>query len=1299
MAEGNGFLQYIYDKAAANDQYLQSVIPEDDGGTYDSFGDGGFIDSAVNATLSGAGGAIGGFGTYMDQSYGIGGSLADLGMSMQVGRQARRNWSVQEAMNNPLEYIADPNGMVYDAFNTVGSQAPDFAASYLATVATAPIGGVGGVAMKAALTAARAKMALSAASKLGKAISVGSKAGGIGLDAAKFVASKVPNMAGIVTGGFVDAASEAGNTYHAALDNGATQEEALNAMDTDFMDNIGLSTVQNAVSLSMLKGAAKAPYRLLGGAEDVAEDTAKKGILGALSEAGGKVADFADSNIATRFLTRSVPSIAVEGYTEGLQQEFQNNAVHGYDINYNPINMSNDSIEEAGHATFGMLPMGILGAIGRRRGRASSHVGGTNDSEKTVASPIDHVVNQGVQNNVSAPPTSNVSVSDMPMTNSPIESGPIESTPIETTPVDAGELTQGDIDSIVLEAQKQAEAQAAKTATSKAAPPASGRNINDLIAQNMDNPSDTDIAERELYGKDSADYAAYQAIANVLSTETSPLGYNPVHGSANMTASEKADLINAMVNSPELTMINSPKEAAPIADVLETRNNNKVLQNQAQSLVTEKQKLGLPVTEADIATTTAVHPNKGQLQAMRVQIKDKKAQNKATFKAKKEAATNIVNTALADLEKKGASSDYYINEKGEISPSLRSQIEENGLSVEEVAPKIAKRSQKVRDEKNRVRNEAVKALNETVKADLEKNGVKSPFYSKDGTLDSLSNETKRHLTRSSMGQIDNTTLDHIAKLSALADERAAAKSEKERALKAEMDRIEKINKNDVGIHVDPKDLEGMTPSKRKEFLTRKEKQVQKVSASKKELEADIVKARELGINPKELEGKAPAERKKYLESKEKERRKNSEKDSRRKSDKTQAKLVDTNEYGVKVGDMEGMTRSQRKKHLSQKRKEIDRRKETAEKDSEKGYKEIRHDKGKEKDTSHFANALSKLAKEGKQKDVVEAVHHFINNFFEYKSLATDSIKRHFSPKFRDRVESALREYVNARTENDFNNDAQVAKVTQLVKESMEEARKPTSKAEKAPKEKSKGEERITYSTTSDQSEETKSLNLGKALKKAKSKGEDVRIASHANDMLIQELREGKPKDGRDEIHYWLHHEELTKKYEIKVPKGEPKKLNRAEILVKGYGSAKRNDGKRNVVSPFVKWVGEGPERAAGARNFPSERVIQKLIDGKVYTREEIERARAEYEHYKDQADKNLKTKLEEMANERKELADKARADARDKNTSKTSEATITYETEPAYTVDKLGTVKSSRVNMTVKVSPSDIKDRENVSVK
>lgn len=380
-------------------------------GTHDydiqpQYGDGGFLDSSINALATGLGGALEGAGTYLNQELGFGEGLAKLGHDMQIGRQARTDWDMNKAMDDPIGFITDPSGLAYNAFNLIGSSAPDFAVTAAASAAT---GGIGGLAVGAGLKAARAARLAKAASGLEKAMEVGSKAEGIGLRGAQLIKEYAPTVAGNIAGGAFDAATEAGSTYTAALENSATEDEARNAMQTDFIDNVGMSTIQNAIGMNMLKGAVKTPLGI--GRKEIgdAAEASGKGLLGAMSEAGGKVADFADNHFATRLMTRAVPGTAVEAYTEGLQNEFQDNAVHGYDVNYNPFDMSDESKNQMFMAAVGMLPQGILGSTRRRRVRAEENMANSNIDEDTIAQPTDNTIQNGnAEPEVIATPEENV---------------------------------------------------------------------------------------------------------------------------------------------------------------------------------------------------------------------------------------------------------------------------------------------------------------------------------------------------------------------------------------------------------------------------------------------------------------------------------------------------------------------------------------------------------------------------------------------------------------------------------------------------------------------------------------------------------------------------------------------------------------------------------------------------------------------------------------------------------------------------------------------------------------------------
>lgn len=780
------YLQALYDRAAASDQYLDSVIAPDDGGTYDSFGDGGFLDTAINGTLNGLGTSLGSIGAYMNQELGFGQGLEDFGDALAQGRQARRQFTRNDSL---YDFITDPNGLTYTVFNLVGSSAPDLAATAAASYAT---GGVGGLAVGAGLKAARAAKLAKAASTLEKAIAVGTDASELSTGAriARAAFKAAPEVVGNVAGGYLDAASEAGDTYNQAIQNGATQEEARNAMDTDFMDNIGMSIASNAIEMGMFKGAANAPKRLLGRAMESTEQEAGKGLLGSLSEFGGKVADFADKNYATRVLAHSVPGMAVESYTEGLQNEFQNSAITGENVNYNPLEMGDESKDQMFMAGMGMIPMGLLGGVGHRRARRVDTTG----EEKVVPSPIDDVahVQEGAPN-----------------VEAPIQ----DETPVtENIPIDETELTQQDLDTIPMNSQGTATPQP----VNKPSVPTGPREFTQQLMDKMNNPTEYDLAEQKAYGKSDDQYSANQAIANLIDNgEASVLGYNPVHGTSMMTGPERDDLVKAMIESPNLPIISDNKSAQPVAAILQQRNNDRYRQATAQALIQKKNELGLPVSKQELDNANSISPNTGFFPAQRKEIHIQEVANR---KAEKEQHTKNVATAVnaiqEDIKQNGTHSDFYKPKNGDISDAGKARLNKLGLTPDDAGISKALRASSAsatRSYESQKKGKQ-KATEQAIKDDFAKNGVHSKYYTSDGNFDSLPNEVKQKLTKEASGEITPKIRNQIQALSGKARTEDRAKTQTIVSKKNHMDTVQHINSSSQnrGVTLDAKKIEGLS---------------------------------------------------------------------------------------------------------------------------------------------------------------------------------------------------------------------------------------------------------------------------------------------------------------------------------------------------------------------------------------------------------------------------------------------------------------------------------------------------------
>lgn len=623
--------QYYQDFLARREQefndYINSAVAPADDLTYEQFGDGGYIDSTVNGLLSGIGSSLEGTGTYLNQHFGIGETMADFGSAMAEGRAPTRQWGIDEITDDPLGFITDPSGLVYTASNITGSAIPDMA---LTAGATAAMGATGGAAAPVAA-------GLLGATRLGRALSVGGKVLG---KAAPYVA-----------GGAMDASSEAGNAYLQAVDQGMSQDRALEAADRDFFGNIALSSVQNAASMNLFRGAGGVAGRILGrSADDVAENVpAKSGIMGAISEYGGKVADFADKNYATRLAAYSLPNQAIEGYTEGLQNEIQNWAINDSQINYNPFNMSDESQDQMAAAFFGMAPMGAVGAIGRRRARQNTPIEATPEE---------------VQQNVSAQaPTTPVS---------PDMSG----TMVE------GEITPEDM------------------SPAQAEQPSGGIDVTDLnnrIQAYIANPSEYDRAENALYANgDEAGFAYMQARANMLTENPeATFGYNPVSGTKKMSNEDMKSIARTLLQSEDNPDINTEDKAEQMAKLLKVRNDNLYTRNRANQVIQQKRDLGMEVSQAELDNAQKVSPDTGFITSGRNEIKAAIQANKATEKennakfrqkkledkkiqeAQKQKITETVNTIkpgiIKDIRTNRAQSKYF-SPDGKLSPSVDKEL-------------------------------------------------------------------------------------------------------------------------------------------------------------------------------------------------------------------------------------------------------------------------------------------------------------------------------------------------------------------------------------------------------------------------------------------------------------------------------------------------------------------------------------------------------------------------------------------------------------------------------------------------
>lgn len=1200
------YLQALYDRAAANDQYIDSVIAPDDGGTYDYLGDGGYLDSGINAVLHGLGGALGSIGTYTNQEFGFGQGLEDFGDALAQGRQARQQMTLQDFRNDPVGYMTNPNGFLYNVLDVAGASIPDIAATVGVGAAT---GGIGGAAVGLGLKAAKAARLAKTASRLEKAIAAGEDAS-TGLGIARKAFGAIPEVAGNVAGGYLDAASEAGDTYNQAIQMGYSQDEARNAMDSDFMDNLGLSVASNAVSMGMLKGAANAPKRLLSRATESTEQEAGKGLLGSLSDFGGKVADFADKRYATRVLAHGVPGTMVESYTEGLQNEFQNNALTGEDINYNPFDMNDESKEQMGMAGLAMTPMALLGGIGHRRSRRVSPT-------DEVSNPVEGA-NSPVRGTVRNTP-------DTIQGETPARED-VEAT--ENIPIDETELTQQDLDAIPMNSQEAP----APQPVSEPSVPTGPKDFTQQLMDKMNNPTEYDLAEQEAYGKSDDQYSANQAIANLIDNgEASVLGYNPVHGTSMMTGPERDDLVKAMIESPNLPIISDSKSAQPVAAILQQRNNDRYRQATAQSLIQKKNELGLPISQQELDNANSISPNTGFFPAQRKEIHVQEVENR---KADREQHVKNVTTAVSaiqeDIKQNGVYSDFYKPKNGNISDAGKARLNKLGVNPDDAGISKALRASSAAATRSyeTQKKGKQKATEQAIKDDFAKNGVHSKYYTSDGKFDSLPNEVKQEITKGAGGEVTHKIRNQIQTLSGKARAENRAKTQAIVSKKNHMDTVQRINSSSKnrGVTLDAKKMEGL-----------------------------------------------------------------SIKEQRHQIEMANAKIAKRNRI--------------------------------AEVDAVRGFEKQRVDKSHEVTIeSPFAQKLSQYANKGRDKEAITELHNFTENFFNYKKdLSMNRLLSKFPKKYRESVKEAVTSYVNARTQDKYNPQDHIQNIEQKVAEvdrqakqvSDEKNRERVKRSYENKKEIQKAEPKPVQGSAHDllnimskvQDDEskskpeanpvkelsgaTKAKKTRTALNEAKSKGkeEEIKAVRSAGKTLAKEIR-GKHLAKHDPIHYFLHHEELENKYK-----------ERASTISKDkYKSiyVQKGNIKEPLVPSIVKWVSDGPVKVARAVKFPGDKALKNLVESGKYTKEEVSKAKAEYEKYKKQAGEE-DTKAREEAEEN-------RKNEQEQNTilyqKKKNDKMITYSKDLTYKYEN-NEVKSSKADIDIKIPGGKINSfgGEKVSLK
>lgn len=728
---------------------------------------GGYLGAFKDSVDYGIGAVIHDTGSYLGSD-----TLQGLGAWMEEGNEPVKSYTWEDMKADPIGYITDPRGLTSTAGSLLGSSIPSIAAAAAVETAT---GGLGtGLAAALVTNGARAGLL---ASRVGK------------------VASYVPKVAGMATGGAIDAASEAGNAYDQAIQQNYGEQAASNVADTVFGDNFLLSSLSTGIELGAVKRAAR-----LGR------------VSNEVSEGGNNlinaIADFGDKNLATRLGRNILATNVPEAYQEGLQNEFQNSALTGEDINWNPLNMGAESQDQMAAAFFGMMPMTGLGSIRRSRPRPSQ-------------------------------------IEDVPAPEAPEQSNTSNEAPSQTTTVSPDmsgtmverEITPEDMSPVQVEQ------------------PSGGVDVTDLnnrIQAYIANPSEYDKAENALYANgDEAGFAYMQARANMLTENPeATFGYNPVSGTKKMSNEDMKSIARTLLQSEDNPDINTEDKAEQMAKLLKVRNDNLYARNRANQVIQQKRDLGMEVSQAELDNAQKVSPDTGFITAGRDEIKAAIKANKATAKENRAKGTQMM---LDSFKNDGERSDFFLRDDGTMSTQGIERLANFGLTPESKAVRnlATRESNKIRQAQSQKVTETVNTIKPGIVNNIRENGVQSKYFSPNGKL---SPAVDKELRDAFGGKVDPRITNAIT-----AESKAVLDKERKRSDKNNKDRmvlddqLQKANKINTGENFGIKvDTSGFANMKAYERATKLDQANGRIEARRKQADLDAIegfeRVREVKIN-------------------------------------------------------------------------------------------------------------------------------------------------------------------------------------------------------------------------------------------------------------------------------------------------------------------------------------------------------------------------------------------------------------------------------------------------------------------
>ena len=314
---GDKYSDYLYGVQNAAAEYAKQL----DASGYIPNENEGLLDSLQSGLWGGVGGLLGGVSGFAKE-HGWDGVANWTGNEAQyAGNRAQANaYTGQWQEGNYLNYALNQSAQA------LGSSVPSLIGDIATTAAIGSVaGGPVGTALGAVVGAGKWANRLYEGSKL---VQYGAKAG-------KFAT-------GVVAGGLIENATNAGDTYMTGLQRGMDHDQAYDAMKTSFNEGWAPAMANYAFDKISMQGS-------LG-----------SGITGAFATGGGKV--LAKGAVATA-VNAGVGAVG-EAVTEAWQQQIQEQALGNPEYKnvniYDPTSWTQDMKDQAFDAGVGSIPLGLI---------------------------------------------------------------------------------------------------------------------------------------------------------------------------------------------------------------------------------------------------------------------------------------------------------------------------------------------------------------------------------------------------------------------------------------------------------------------------------------------------------------------------------------------------------------------------------------------------------------------------------------------------------------------------------------------------------------------------------------------------------------------------------------------------------------------------------------------------------------------------------------------------------------------------------------------------------------------------